>query len=308
MDSFFSLVRRHGFKMGLATFLGYAVSYTAFYIGLMIFVLMALMIVGGMIGGMVGGADSIEDFIEESLSPEAIVGLGLLGILVMILIYLGILFVSFMVQSFLSGGIFGMGKEVLLENRSRVGTFFSEGFRYLWRLTGQTFLLGLLVIPVYLLVMVPTIMVTDMLGTVGSFVAIPIFLAFICFLMIFYIHAPALLVREDLRVVESIKYTFKTVFSSFFSVFISTLLFFVSLIMINFLYFLISGLTVGFFILLQTLAHESFVVLTLLTGIPLGLLYFVIVLPMSVAVAHLVTLYRYEKHIRPMDTELVQVA
>lgn len=306
MDSFFSLVSRHGFKMGLATFLGYLITYTAYSIGLVIFVVMAFLLVAGTIGGMAGGVDNIEGFIEN-LAPGAVLGFGFLGIIAAILFYLGIILTSFMVEAFLSGGILGMAKEVLLENQARVGTFFSEGFRYLWRLTGQAILLSLLFMLGYFLLIFPTLLVPpDQLGPVGTIFAIAVILSFLFFAGIFFLHAPALLVREDLRVLESIRYTLKTVFTSFFSVFLSTLLFGLLFLAINILYFFLSILIVGFFALLQASVHEGFVVLTFLTGIPLGLLYFVIVLPMSFAVAHLLLLHRYEKRVR--RPEFVQAA
>lgn len=287
LASFFSLIRKHGLKLGLATFLGYVASYAAFYVGALILFLFPMMLIGGVAS------------VEDSLTPEAMVGFGVIGVILIILLYLVILALSCLVQAFINGGIFGMGKEILLENRSDIGTFFTQGFRYMWRLTGQYLLICLCWMPLYLLLVVPMVIAAELIGDWSLLILLPFLLVFLFLTMVLFSHAPAILVRGDLRVLESMKRIFRLFFSSSLgSICLSTLLAGVAALLVNMVFLIVAGLIIGFCILLQFLVHEGFVVLTIVAGIPLGLAYAVIVLPLSIAVAYLLILYRYER-IRP---------
>ncbi|MGF7086269.1 hypothetical protein JOD24_000097 [Kroppenstedtia sanguinis] len=294
MASFFTLARKHGLKLALTTFLGIAASNAVVYGGVLILFLILLMSIGG-----------VASF-ENSLTPEALFGFGVIGVILLILAYLVIIAASYLVQSFTMGGIFGMGKEVLLENRSEIGTFFSQGFRYMWRLTGQYLLFCLCWAPLYFLMIIPFAIASELIGEWVVLFLLPFLAAFFFLVIALFLHAPAILVRDDLRVLESMKWTFRLFFSSSFgSVCLSTLLAGVAGLVVNVAFLLVAGLIVGFCILLQFLVHEGFVVLTMVAGIPLGLAYVVIVFPLSLAVACLLIQYRYER-IRPKD--LPQVA
>ncbi|PTX59163.1 hypothetical protein C8P63_113108 [Melghirimyces profundicolus] len=288
MPSFFSLLKQHGLKMGLATFLGYAAGFVGFYGVMFILMLVPMMMLGGMAA------------FEESLNPEMAAGFGLVGMIAFAILYIVMLFFSLLFGGFLNGGIYGMGTEMLLENRSGIGDFFLKGFRFMWRLTGQSFLMFLIFIPVYIL-LIPLGVGAEAMGDAGAFLMLPVFFAVMLVPMSVYLHAPALLVREDLRVWASIKRAFRVAFSSFGSSVVSVLLYFFTIIAINLAYAILAGVILGPFFLLQVMVHEGFMVLTGLVGLPLGLGYAVIILPLSVAAAHILVLYRYEKHIRRRD-------
>ncbi len=130
------------------------------------------------------------------------------------------------------------------------------------------------------------VIAAELIGDWSLLILLPFLLVFLFLTMVLFSHAPAILVRGDLRVSESMKRIFRLFFSSSLgSICLSTLLAGVAALLVNMVFLIVAGLIIGFCILLQFLVHEGFVVLTIVAGIPLGLAYAVIVLPLSIAVA-----------------------
>ncbi|MDA8353743.1 MAG: hypothetical protein M0Z65_11310 [Firmicutes bacterium] len=291
MPSYFSLLKQHAVRLGFATFIGYLVANVACFVATIILLLFPVL--------FLGGAASMED----AMNPEMAAGLGIIGFILIAVAYLLVLVLSMVFGSFLNGGLYGMGMQILLEQRSKIGTFFSQGVRFLWRLTGQSILAFLCMVPAYLILLVLAI-AAEALGDAGVVMVLPV-LALVFLMMQFNIHAPAVLVRDDLRVLESIKQTFRVVFSSFGSSFLSVLLAGGVFLAVNLGFAVVAGVTMVPLLLLQTLVHEGFVVLSILVGIPLALTYVILVFPLSFAAAYLLVLYRYDQFIRPREDQAI---
>lgn len=292
MPSYFSLLRQHGLKMGFANFLGYLAGYSAFYLSMIILVLPIIL--------MAGGLGIAEESFSSEMMDEIIAGLSMFGFIVVVLLYLGLVVFSVAVSCFLNGGIYGMGAQILRERVAKIGTYFSQGLRFMWRLTGQYLLMMFILLPLYIPV-VGIIILEEMLGESPVLMIFAIFFMFILFIFasLFYLIAPAILVHDDLRVWESIKRAFHVVFRHFGHSLLSVLLAGIILIGLNFVYLAFSGVIMGLIALLQfILSYEVMFVIMVLVGIPLALMFIVFVLPLSVAAAQFLVQYRYEKRIR----------
>lgn len=234
------------------------------------------------------------------MMDEIIAGLSMFGFIVVVLLYLGLVVFSVAVSCFLNGGIYGMGAQILRERVAKIGTYFSQGLRFMWRLTGQYLLMMFILLPLYIPV-VGIIILEEMLGESPVLMIFAIFFMFILFIFasLFYLIAPAILVHDDLRVWESIKRAFHVVFRHFGHSLLSVLLAGIILIGLNFVYLAFSGVIMGLIALLQfILSYEVMFVIMVLVGIPLALMFIVFVLPLSVAAAQFLVQYRYEKRIR----------
>ena len=146
MASFFSLIRKHGLKLGLATFLGYVASYAAFYVGALILFLFPMMLIGGVAS------------VEDSLTPEAVVGFGVIGVILIILLYLVILALSCVSGASLYQWRFisAWARKILLEKQIGYRNFLHPRLPlHVAPGTGQYLLICLCWMPLYLLLVVP---------------------------------------------------------------------------------------------------------------------------------------------------------
>lgn len=297
MESFGTYLKRHGLKLWLSNLLGtIATSTILVFLGVIIFFLSLL--TGFFTFYSLDNAPV--DFTSPDLSNQltSIFQYASLGLIGMFLIFLLYILLIALISSFQVGGQYAVANEAIKFNRVNIGTYFTKGFKNIFKLFLLSiinlflYLPALIVIGIGIWVMFPF---EDFVSFIIGIAIILIAVILIFLVSIAILHAPFILVAENSGIIQSLIYSFRLFSKKFGQVFLTCLFVFGVFL----LYFL----------------GEALIYLPVLFGFldPTGLLitissifvniiqfaYNLAGLPLLFAISGLITAYRYYRYLRP---------
>lgn len=242
MENYFGLLRRHGLKLWVSFFVGSLAAGVIAGIAAVIIILIGgitLFFTGGdSLGAVMEFFDTDPSYaLEKLFSPGMIIPAIIIAVLLVGLFLL--------CSGFTAAGTNAMMRDVVFEDRTSIERYFTQGFRHMWKMTGQLLLISLFHIPVFALFAAGVLSTLPGIieGETPSFAGILLFLligmALILLLTLIFLHAPVILISENAGIWNSIVLSARLFARSFAQVFLSGLI-----------VFLIYALfTVGLFIL-----------------------------------------------------------
>lgn len=295
MNTYLSLLRRHGLKLSWNYLLGRITIHLIAVIILLLWIA-AIFALGLVIGGVstVNADNPLDSFLAQ----------GVISVVIILTSAPAIIFYSFSTEAFTLSGLYGSIKELLAGGKARLRTFFSFGWRYLWKMTGQFLLFLLLlsfslIIPVGLIILL--IATESILGVLLAFLIGLVTFVWICYYLIVFIHAPIVMVYEEVGAFRSVPLTFRVIRKAFGEAIITVLSLFL-IIFISYILLIIpmmfAGLLAG---AMEASTGEAEIVIILIV-IPFLLLLFLLIIAISVlftVAMHLCLIYRYVNHLRP---------
>ena len=295
MGTYFSLLRRHGLKLSWAYFIGQVAIQLIALIILLLWIA-AIVILGLVIGGI--STVHADNPIPYFPATDFITVVTVLISAPAIILY------AFGTEAFTISGIYGSIKELMESGKARVKTFFSFGWRYLWKMTGQILLFLLLlalslIIPVGLIILF--IATESILGILLAILIGLITFVWTCYYLIVFVHAPIVMVYENVGAFQSVPLTFRVIRKAFGQAFL-TALSLLLILFIGYILILIPTMFAGLLItLVEASAGDAEIIITLIAT-PFLLLFFLLIIAISVLVSvaiHLCLMYRYINHLRP---------
>ncbi|OYD08333.1 hypothetical protein [Paludifilum halophilum] len=289
MSTYFSLLKKNGLKMWGTFLLGHVITNTVFFIFYLLWYLIGLIFVFGGLATMNVSSLSPEE-LESAMAPGAIIFAVIWFVILM-------LFSGF-TSSFQVAGSYGMVNEAVLDGTTYFNTFFTAGFRYMFKLFGQFVLIMLLMIPISLPIIVLEVIFflignTDLTplalileGLIGIIIYPLFFLA--------VLFAPIILTAENKGPWKSIKISFRLFIKSFGKVFVTALS-----MLAAFIPYGIFGFLMVLLFLPADGADESVMAGLILISILLYLLMLVS-FPFFQAAAMIAASLRYKMYLRPM--------
>jgi hypothetical protein len=208
--NYFNTLKKHGLKLALAMLLGNLVT-SLIFTGTLIL----LTILGGLAIAIGGVALQLERQFEQlgeiplEALPEvlATVFASPSFLIFMLLFFLLLFAVSFVISGFQTAGSVAVTKEALTENRTDIGSFFTNGFQFIGKMTGVLFLSSLpYLLPIGLFLAAITLLTTGyivvglLLLLTGLVLAVAIAMALM--------HAPIILIAEKTGVTRAISLSF----------------------------------------------------------------------------------------------------
>lgn len=218
MASYFEQLRRHGIKLYLSFFLGMGIS-TVFLL-VILWVLALLTIAGAESFYLTFSSDAnMATEAWEDLFTNHLIGL------IFFLMVAPLLFLLY--STFNSAGIYSSLNQAVSENHFSIGNYFSGGIKVFGKMLGQIILIALLISPLLILSIILSTVFIGILGEEGAILAVALIFIFsiplALLLALGFIHAPVILVTEQVGIWKSITYSWKLPFKKFGQVFLSVL-------------------------------------------------------------------------------------
>jgi hypothetical protein len=281
--NYFDTLKKHGLKLTLAIFLGNLVTTLIFVGTLFVLIIIAglSVAIGGFESYFTQQLDQLENIPFEELPHVLVTILSSPSFLVFLLLSVFmIFFLAFILSGFQTAGSVTVTREALIENRTDIGSFFTNGFKFTGKMAGLLFLSSLpYLVPIGLAF--SSIPLSAAPGATAFLSGLPLLLiGFVLALLIAIalLHAPIILIAEKTSVTRAISLSFSLFRKAFARVFGSA-----------FYSFLIYLVTFPVFLLLGFFSDDTM----------LGL--FIIQLLIGSAITMLVLLlitYRYYKYLR----------
>ncbi|SHE51749.1 hypothetical protein SAMN05444392_101812 [Seinonella peptonophila] len=246
MDSFISYFRRFGLKLGITNLAGIAATtllmFTISFVTILFFFFTFIVKLISQLKPLFSpsalqnpGVDQFNALanIEATLNQSTGIWIG------MIIAIFAILIISIFCYSFNMAGSVASVNEIFQSNQSKFKTYFKQGFRYLLRTFGLMIVLFILYLPALLISAAVFYLLFNTLdpstGTASSLFwaslfrglvgfAVLLILSFFTFLAL--MHAPLILIAENIGVFRSISLSIQLLFQSFQKVFVSSILVF----------------------------------------------------------------------------------
>src|SRR5690606_35164531 len=193
-------------------------------------------------------------------------------------------------QSFFTAGAYGAAAACVFRGKSTIGSFFSEGFRNLWKMFGQQVLLVLFLMVALLLVIFPFGLLVR--TEEPPHILIFLFLLILAGYLWVSLHAPLFLVVERTGVWNSILLSFRLIMKKPGQTLLSGL--FALAILLGIL-LLAASILIVLPLLFMNLMEENGAVAALVI---LGILCFLPVIPYAFAAALLAVVHRYSTRLR----------
>ena len=190
-QSYFGTLKRHGVKLSVALFLGYLFTCAMTYLIAFLLIIFAVFI------GSVAILTAMRNLSEH--------GDIVLGAVFFLLLFLA----GTLPQSFFTAGAYGAAAACVFRGKSTIGSFFSEGFRNLWKMFGQQVLLVLFLMVALLLVIFPFGLLVR--TEEPPHILIFLFLLILAGYLWVSLHAPLFLVVERTGVWNSILLSFRLI-------------------------------------------------------------------------------------------------
>ena len=304
MESFATYFKKHGLMLWLVNLLGSVAGSTAvFFVGFIIFVLTFMT---GIATLMAFDFSSINiwstNILEEIFANLQKASIGIIGILVLLLIFVGF---SLIVGSFQVAGQYVSAAEIFQSNRARITTYFTKGFKYTPKMCLLTILISLFYLPllrsvgfvIYLFLPIEDpshIFLLIIIGIVAFLLSVLLGLAIL--------HAPFILIAENMGIFKSIILSFRLFSQNFGQVFITCLLIWgVSFCYVigGIIFYVIGGIIFYVPFLFTFDTSGILITITSLGSNSLQWLYSLVGWPFMVAMIGLIVAYRYYKYLRP---------
>jgi len=189
-QSYFGTLKRHGVKLSVALFLGYLFHVAMAYLAAFLLIIFAVFI------------GSVASLLDAEPSEH---GKIVLGAVFFLLLFLA----GTLPQSFFTAGAYGAAAACVFRGKSTIGSFFSEGFRNLWKMFGQQVLLVLFLMVALLLVIFPFGLLVR--TEEPPHILIFLFLLILAGYLWVSLHAPLFLVVERTGVWNSILLSFRLI-------------------------------------------------------------------------------------------------
>ncbi|MEW9032244.1 MAG: hypothetical protein AB2404_05875 [Planifilum fimeticola] len=250
MDNYFELLRRHGWILWVSFCVGYLAAGVITGIAAVIIVFLGAIILFVSANDVLNelGA-SLNSFppdpaaiLEKLFSPGIVIPL-----LITIVLFIGIMLLY---AGFTNAGMNTMMRNAVFEGRSSIETYFTQGFRYMLKMTGQLFLTGLFYLPAIILLAVGVFLFaygiaeggapSVLMGLLLSLLSAALFIV----LALVFLHAPVILVTENTGIWESIALSARLFVRSFGQVFLSGLIVFLIYLAYG-VFFFILGAIIG---------------------------------------------------------------
>ncbi|MCS1351530.1 hypothetical protein [Mechercharimyces sp. CAU 1602] len=292
MNTYFNLLRRQGLHLWLSFLLGSIATQVILSIAFIFIGVLGVMTIG------FAYASDFEEIFNNSdlrLTIDALVNflVSTPSFIITIIIFILVLSaISLIPSSFLKAGMYGLVNKTVNGEKANINTFFAQGIKWVWHMVLQGLLIFLLYLPLFLFSLVPIFLI------IGGAIAAPILL----FLMIFFIqlmmwiglmHAPIMMIAEDVSPWTAIKGSFSLFFRSMGKVFGSVL----SVIGISVLFMLpLLIITVVLSILLSTSSEEAMGIGNLLIQM-ISMLYQYTVIPFMQVMTTLAIVLRYKLYL-----------
>lgn len=293
MLSYWQVFKRHGWKIALTNLLGRlaaSIAVDAVTTPIALIIMFSL-------------NPAITDPTNPPTSPfsshEFLVGMGAL--------YVFSFIVALIRESFIQAGTYAIADEAITQDQSRMGTFFTEGFKLTLKTTLVSLLTFVVSLPVLAFIALGVYLCT--LGTLGIVAGVVVFM--LCLLVgiaigLAFMHAPVILVVERTTVTKSISQSIQLFRQSFGEV-VKT---FLGILAISIPYLLLLVIVCAPFIALMVQLPDPssadpgptpdlgpFVASLFL--FVLGILFLTfIVEPIVIAMTSSLIVYRYHKHLR----------
>ncbi|RAL26775.1 hypothetical protein [Thermoflavimicrobium daqui] len=284
MQSFSSILTRHGFKLWLSNVLGLILSFIVYLISALV-----LILIGGILFASSNSSALMGILTGMGGEPSEAQILGLfadigVGLFIFFIFYLAMIL---MIASFPIGANYGVAIEAVTQNRASIGTYFKCGFKYLGKVIGQMLLIGLAFIPIFIIMFIVFASITTNSigsGSEDSFVVAfsLIFLLIFMIYMLLFMHAPVILISEKTGVFRSLKLSVRLLMKAFGKVFVTGLLNVLAIVLLYVILFIVVGLSVE--------GNPN----------PISLLViYLVFFPFFTILTILIIVYRYFKHLRP---------
>lgn len=270
-QSYFGTLKRHGVKLSVALFPGYLFHVAMAYLAAFLLIIFAVFI---------GAVASVLD--AEPSEHGKIV----LGAVFFLLLFLA----GTLPQSFFTAGAYGAAAACVFRGKSTISSFFSEGFRNLWKMFGQQVLLVLFLMVALLLVIFPFGLLVR--TEEPPHILIFLFLLILAGYLWVSLHAPLFLVVERTGVWNSILLSFRLIMKKPGQTLLSGL--FALAILLGIL-LLAASILIVLPLLFMNLMEENGAVAALVI---LGILCFLPVIPYAFAAALLAVVHRYSTRLR----------
>lgn len=297
MESFATYFKRHGLMLWVTNLLGYmAISTAIFFVGVIIFLIALLT---GVLTFMSVDFSSIDflssDYFDQLFSKLQKASIGIFGIILLVLLFIGFMLFA---GSFQVAGQYASANEIFQANRVNIGTYFTKGIKYTFRLLLIMIVNALLYLPIMVFAGFAIFLLLPMSDTVQTIIAIII--GIIIFTLAFLLglamlHSPFILIAENTGVIRSIILSIRLFSQSFGHVFTTCLLIWgvsLSYIFVGFI------LNVPLFFSLFDPSGILAIIVSLIVNI-LQWLYSLFGWPFMLAMIGLVIAYRYHKYLRP---------
>ncbi len=218
MASYFKHLRRHGIKLYLSFFLGMGIT-TVLLLGIL-WVLALVTIAGTDSFYLIFSSDdNVAADAWEDLFTNHLIGL------IFFLMVASLLFLLY--STYNSAGIYSSLNQAVSENRFSIGSYFSGGLKFFGKMLGQWILIALITSPLFILFIILSSVFISLLGEEGAILAFALIFIFsiplALLLLLGFIHAPVILVSEQIGIWKSISYSWKLLFKKFGQVFLSVL-------------------------------------------------------------------------------------
>jgi hypothetical protein len=211
MQSFSSVLRRYYPKVFLSNLLGL---FTIYLIGVIIVFLVGIFTLAPLIqSGLLNQLMNMREFDPTLLSKVW----GSLGSFIVII---GLVLLSFAI--FFAAGIVGSSVVAVCHGRPSVGSFFSQGFRFFFRMLGLSVLMGIAFIPAVILFIVFFVSaVSGKAGMAVTFLLLTAIVGAIIYMM--FMFAPYMMIADNEKVLRSMSQSFRLFRSRFGYVFVTGL-------------------------------------------------------------------------------------
>jgi hypothetical protein len=232
MENYFELLRRHGLMLWASFLVGSLAA------GIIVGIAAVILGIISVIVLFAGAADALSS-LQESLNPDSpdLFAYGdefFSPEMIFPLLIIGLLFIGiFLLYSgFTSAGTNSIMQKTVFEDRSSIEIYFSQGFRYMFKMVGQQLLIFLLCLPVWIPLILGIVLIVygSTAGSAGSFLGglflLLISIVLFVVLALAFMHAPVILVTENTGIWKSIALSFRLFKESFGQVFLSGLIVF----------------------------------------------------------------------------------
>lgn len=219
MESYMSLLKRHGMKLWGGFLLGNLATFIPVFV--VIFMFMFVVIFAVSTSGLALAEHAIDNpvaLLEMIFSPSLIA-------IALLLALFGII-VGLFTSTFITAGSIGITAEAVTADRGTVGDFFSFGFRRLFPMFGLMLVLFLLAIPILFVAFFAATSFAAASDVPGEGVGSGLFFLLLTLLLfalygLMFMHAPVSLIVEQKGVFDSISESFNTFKNNFGQVFLS---------------------------------------------------------------------------------------